>query len=84
MGAVCLSLGMMGTQGLEEEAFGEGTTSKRLLSVFNSNSKLVSLSWDKMNEPTIQGETISTVCIFVFLFFKLFVFLYFGFWYFVA
>ena len=53
MGVVCLSLGMMGTQGLEEEAFGEGTTSKRLLSVFNSNSKLVSLSWDKMNEPTI-------------------------------
>ena len=44
--AAGLSLGMMGTQGLEEEVFGEGITSKRLLSVGGSNSKTASLPWE--------------------------------------
>ena len=51
-GGVCLVVGMMGTQGLEEEAAGEGTTSNRLLSV-SSNSKLESLSWEKKYEVNI-------------------------------
>ena len=52
-GDVCLVVGMMGTQGLEEAAAGEGTTSNRLLSV-SSNSKLESLSWEKYYEVNIQ------------------------------
>ena len=50
-GDVCLVVGMMGTQGLEESA-GEGTTSNRLLSV-SSNSKLESLSWEKNYQVNI-------------------------------
>ena len=51
-GDVCLVVGMMGTQGLEESAGEGGTTSNRLLSV-SSNSKLESLSWEKNYQVNI-------------------------------
>ena len=52
--AAGLSLGMMGTQGLEEEVFGEGITSKRLLSVGGSNSKTASLPWENKDFSTLS------------------------------